>query len=187
MLVCKGSQVGNGTIRVEKLFKTISNGFFTSSFEGRQKNVSKRVMLVASSGGHWVQLNRLLPAFDGCEKIFVTTEASYQGTVGDNKFLLVPDASRWNKMRLMWLAAVTFKHILTYRPDVVVSTGAAPGFFAIFFGKKFGAKTIWVDSLANVDKLSMSGRMVEKYADLWLTQWEHLAKEGGPKYAGAVL
>ena len=33
----------------------------------------------------------------------------------------------------------------------------------------------------------MSGRIAGPFADLWLTQWEHLAREGGPEYAGAVL
>ncbi len=144
-------------------------------------------MLVSSSGGHWVQLNRLLPAFEGCEKIFVTTDPKYSSTVGHNRFLLVPDANRWNKLRILWLAVIMLKHVLTVRPNVVVSTGAAPGFFAIFWGKKLGAQTIWLDSIANVDELSMSGRIVARYADLWLTQWEHLALVGGPKYAGAVL
>jgi len=134
-----------------------------------------------------VQLNRLIPAFDDHEKIFVTTDPKYRTAVGNNRFLLVPDASRWNKFRMLWLALITLKHVLTVRPDVVVSTGAAPGFFAIFFSKKLGAKTIWVDSIANVDELSMSGKMVGKYADLWLTQWEHLAVDNHPRYAGAVL
>lgn len=144
-------------------------------------------MLVASSGGHWVQLNRLLPAFEGYEKIFVTTDAKYRPTIGSCQFLLVPDASRWNKLRVLWLALVTLKHVLIVRPDVVVTTGAAPGFFAIFFGKKMGAKTIWLDSIANVEELSMSGKMAGKYADLWLTQWEHLAGEGNARYVGAVI
>ena len=147
----------------------------------------KKVMLVSSSGGHWVQLNRLLPAFEGCEKIFVTTEAKYQTVVGENKFLLAPDASRWNKIRVVWLAFVMLKHIITVRPDVVVTTGAAPGYFALLFGKKMGARTIWLDSIANVDELSMSGRMASKYADLWLTQWQHLASPEGPQYLGTVL
>ena len=147
----------------------------------------KKVMLVASTGGHWVQLNRLLPAFSGHETIFVTTDSKYRETVGASRFLLVPDASRWNKLQSLWLAVVTLKHVLLVRPDVVVSTGAAPGFFAIFFGKKLGAKTIWIDSIANVDKLSMSGQLAGKYADMWLTQWEHLARPDGPKYLGAVL
>ncbi|MBV5329111.1 MAG: hypothetical protein JZU65_16035 [Chlorobium sp.] len=147
----------------------------------------KKVMLVSSSGGHWVQLNRLLPAFDGCEKIFVTTESKYQETVGHNKFLVVPDANRWNKVRVFYLALVMLKHVLVIRPDVVVSTGAAPGFFALLFGKKIGAKTIWLDSIANVNELSLSGKKVKKFADLYLTQWEHLATSEGPKYVGAVL
>ena len=134
-----------------------------------------------------MQLNRISPAFEDCEKIFVTTEPKYRSAVGNNRFLLVPDASRWNKLRVLWLVVITLKHVLTVRPDVVISTGAAPGFFAIFWGKKLGAKTIWIDSIANVDELSMSGRMARKYADLWLTQWEHLASPDGPKYAGAVL
>ncbi len=149
--------------------------------------MKKKIMLVSSSGGHWVQLNRLLPAFDGCEKIFVTTELKYQVTVGANKFLLVPDANRWNKLRVLHLALVMLKHILITRPDVVVSTGAAPGFFALFFGKKLGAKTIWLDSIANVDELSLSGQKVKSYADLWLTQWEHLATPDGPRYEGGLL
>ena len=144
-------------------------------------------MLVASSGGHWVQLNRLLPAFAGGDLIFVTTDKKYSTTVGSNRFYLVPDASRWNKFKLIFLALKMLLIIVIVHPDIVVSTGAAPGFFAILFGKKIGSKTIWLDSLANVDKMSMSGQMVRKYADLWLTQWEHVAKSEGPTYSGAVL
>ncbi len=114
-------------------------------------------------------------------------QSKYQETIGNNKFLVVPDANRWNKLRVLYLALVMLKHVLVIRPDVIVSTGAAPGFFAILFGKKLGAKTIWLDSIANVDELSLSGKKVKKYADLWLTQWEHLATPEGPRYVGAVL
>lgn len=144
-------------------------------------------MLVASSGGHWVQLNRLNKAFVGYEKVYVTTEEKYRSQAKGNLFLVVPDASRWNKLRVLWLAVMMLKHVLAIRPEVVVSTGAAPGFFAVFFGKMLGAKTVWLDSIANVDELSLSGQKAGKYADLWLTQWEHLAKPKGPQYVGAVL
>lgn len=147
----------------------------------------KKVMLVASSGGHWVQLNRLYPAFKGMEKIYVTTEERYRSTVDSARFLVVPDASRWNKLKTLWLALVMLKHVLTVRPDIVVSTGAAPGYFALLFGKALGAKTIWLDSIANVEQLSMSGQMAGRYADLWFTQWEHLATPEGPLYRGAIL
>ena len=69
----------------------------------------------------------------------------------------------------------------------MISTGAAPGYFALRMGRWFRARTVWVDSIANVEELSLSGAKVRPYADLYLTQWEHLAVEGGPTYAGSVL
>ncbi|MBN1256111.1 MAG: UDP-N-acetylglucosamine--LPS N-acetylglucosamine transferase, partial [Planctomycetes bacterium] len=53
--------------------------------------------------------------------------------------------------------------------------------------KLIGAKTIWVDSIANGGELSLSGKLAEKYADLWLTQWEHLTTEKGPYCFGSVI
>ena len=76
---------------------------------------------------------------------------------------------------------------MRHRPDVVLSTGAAPGFFAILFGKLLGARTIWVDSIANAEQLSLSGKKAGRFADLWLTQWPHLAQPGGPLYKGSVI
>jgi UDP-N-acetylglucosamine:LPS N-acetylglucosamine transferase len=142
---------------------------------------------VASSGGHWTQLMRIIPAFTAYEVVFVTVLKSYRSQVPENKFYLINDANRWNKLRLV-LVALKLAWILgKERPDVVVSTGAAPGYFALRLGRLFGAKTIWIDSMTNIERLSMSGSLVGRHADLWLTQWPHLAKSEGPHYGGAVL
>jgi hypothetical protein len=50
-----------------------------------------------------------------------------------------------------------------------------------------GSKTIWIDSIANVESMSMTGQKVGRFADMWLTQWPHLARPEGPFYVGAVL
>jgi UDP-N-acetylglucosamine:LPS N-acetylglucosamine transferase len=83
-------------------------------------------------------------------------------------------------LQLAWL-------VLKTRPHVVVTTGAAPGFAAIVFGRLLGAKTVWIDSIANSETLSTSGAKAKRWADVWLTQWEHLAGTGGPDYWGGVL
>jgi len=80
-----------------------------------------------------------------------------------------------------------FAIVMRQRPEIVLSTGAAPGYFAIRFAKLLGAHTIWIDSIANVERLSRAGACVEPYADLWLTQWQHLALDPGPIFRGAVL
>ncbi|MDX2132717.1 MAG: UDP-N-acetylglucosamine--LPS N-acetylglucosamine transferase [Planctomycetota bacterium] len=147
-----------------------------------------RVLAVASAGGHWTQLLRLRPAFDGCDVTFLTTDKGDGNAAGEGaRVLRVNDASRWNKFGVLRMAARVLFAVLRVRPDVIVSTGAAPGYFALRFGRWVGARTVWLDSIANADELSMTGRMVRPYADLWLTQWEHLAAPEGPEFAGAVL
>jgi UDP-N-acetylglucosamine:LPS N-acetylglucosamine transferase len=153
----------------------------------KTKDNRKKVLAVASSGGHWTQLMRIIPAFAAYDVVFVTVLKSYRSQVPKNRFYLINDANRWNKLRLV-LVALKLAWILgKERPDVVVSTGAAPGYFALRLGRLFGAKTIWIDSITNIERLSMSGSLVGRHADLWLTQWAHLAKSEGPHYGGAVL
>ena len=150
-------------------------------------NDREKVLAVASSGGHWVQLMRITPAFTGFEIVYVTVLDSYRAQVSENKFYVVNDANRWNKIGLIRQALQLAWIMAKERPDVVVSTGAAPGYFALLLGRLFGARTIWIDSLANIDHVSMSGARVGRYADLWLTQWPHLAKPEGPYFGGSVL
>jgi UDP-N-acetylglucosamine:LPS N-acetylglucosamine transferase len=148
---------------------------------------SPRVLAVSSGGGHWVQLLRLRPALKGCRVLFVTVNKAYRTDVPGERFCVIPDATRWNKFKLIRVGLKLAWIIAREWPDVVISTGAAPGFFAVWIGRLMGARTVWVDSIANVDELSMSGRMVCGKADLVLTQWPHLAREGAPLYKGAVL
>jgi UDP-N-acetylglucosamine:LPS N-acetylglucosamine transferase len=155
-----------------------------------------RVLAVASGGGHFVQLRRLRPAWEGCQVTYVTTVPGYGPEVLADPdrpgFVVVPDANRWQKARLVWQLASILRVVLAVRPDVVVTTGAAPGYFALRFAKLLGARTVWVDSMANAEELSLSGRKAGPHADLFLTQWPHLAQSGGarpggPAYSGAVL
>jgi hypothetical protein len=146
-----------------------------------------RVLLVASGGGHWVQLLRLRPAFEGCDAAFVCVRPEYGADVPGQRFFAVNDATRWNKLGLLLLAGRILVVLLRVRPHVVVSTGAAPGYFALRLGKLLGAATVWVDSIANVERLSLTGELVRRHADRWLTQWPHLARPEGPEFAGAVL
>ncbi|MFQ5805354.1 MAG: hypothetical protein ACE5I3_02760 [Phycisphaerae bacterium] len=66
-------------------------------------------------------------------------------------------------------------------------TGAAPGYVGLRLGKLLGAQTIWIDSIANVERLSLSGERIARHADLWLTRWPHLARSDRPSYLGGVL
>lgn len=147
----------------------------------------RRVLAVASGGGHWVQLRRSVEAFADADVAYATVSDAYRAEVGEARFYRIRDATRWDKLGLLATAFQLAVVLLRERPHVVFSTGAAPGLLALALGRLFGARTIWLDSIANIDELSLSGRRAGRIAHLWLTQWPHLAREEGPEYAGAVF
>lgn len=134
-----------------------------------------------------MQLLRIRPAFVGSEVVFVGVCHAHREDVQGYRFFRIYDATRWTRLRLILSALQVLCIICLERPHVVVSTGAAPGYIAIRIGKLIGARTIWLDSIANVEQLSMSGALAARYADLWLTQWPHLETGDGPVFKGAVL
>ncbi|HMB77845.1 MAG TPA: hypothetical protein VKN76_15715 [Kiloniellaceae bacterium] len=147
----------------------------------------KKILAIASGGGHWAQLLRLRPAFAGHEVVYACVARGYAEDVAPARLHAVGDANQWNKLAVARLALRVAWVVLRERPDLVISTGAAPGFFGLYFGKKLGARCLWVDSIANAEALSLSGRLAGRHADLWLTQWPDLAGPEGPAYQGSVL
>jgi UDP-N-acetylglucosamine:LPS N-acetylglucosamine transferase len=118
---------------------------------------------------------------------YVTTEPDVARQHGVEDFDTLPDCNQNTPFRALLCATSALRLVLRHRPQAIVSTGSAPGFFAILAGRLTGARTLWIDSFANAEGLSMSGRLSQRVADECWTQWEHLAKPGGPTYHGAVL
>ncbi|KAB0678869.1 glucuronosyltransferase [Aureimonas leprariae] len=147
---------------------------------------SGKVMAVASGGGHWEQLQIICGALAGEDVLLVTTAQNLLQQIGKDG-IVVRDCNRNKPLQTLECVWQCLKLVLSVRPKAIISTGAAPGLICLAFGRLTGARTIWVDSFANVEKLSMSGKMARWCADVWLTQWEHLAAPSGPSYAGEVL
>jgi UDP-N-acetylglucosamine:LPS N-acetylglucosamine transferase len=147
-----------------------------------------RILAVASAGGHWVQLGRLSQAFADSDTLYVTTVGGETAPSGDRPVEKISDASRNEPLRVVLAALQIGLLMLRFRPDAVVTTGAAPGYVALRLAKLWGCRTVWLDSIANSEEISMSAKLARPYADLWLTQWEDLAaKTPGLKYWGRVL
>lgn len=147
----------------------------------------RRVLAIASGGGHWVQLLRLRPAFEGCDVSFATVHADSAADLAPGARLFTfRDASRkdwWNFFAAgLQIAGI----VLRVRPHVVVTTGAMPPLAALILGRLIGARTLWVDSVANSEELSGSGRIARRFAHQVVTQWPQLATSETPCW-GSVL
>lgn len=152
------------------------------------KSGQHRILAVASAGGHWVQLGRLSEAFAGSDTLYVTTVAGEIAPSGDRPVAKISDASRNEPWRVVIASLQLALLMLRFRPQAVITTGAAPGYVALRLAKLRGCRTVWLDSIANAEEISMSARLARPYADLWLTQWEELSrKTPGLQYWGQIL
>lgn len=144
------------------------------------------IMAVASSGGHWEQMQIVSAAFDDRDVFFVTTKRELL-TQAKRNGAVVRDCNRNNLLDTVRCFGQCVRLVLGRRPKTIISTGAAPGVICLALGRLVGARTIWIDSVANTEKLSMSGKMARRFANVWLTQWAHLATPAGPSYHGELL
>lgn len=152
-------------------------------------NRKEKVLAIASPGGHWIQLNKICNSLeDRFDIIYVTPGSQYDSAKKNARTVInITDASADSKLKLIPLAFQLLKIFITQRPKAIISTGAAPGAIAFLLAKFLPIKTIWVDSIANVSQLSRSGRMVQKHADLVITQWEPLSDGESVIYKGSIL
>lgn len=136
---------------------------------------ARRLLAGASGGGHWIELMRLRPAFEGFEVSFVSTFPGYAEIVPEHRYYSVPDASRFRLMTfipIFWRALLV---IIRERPDAFVTTGSAPMLPFVLLGRLFGAKTLWIDSIASSEHLSTSGRIAKHLAGHCISQWPDVA------------
>lgn len=147
----------------------------------------KKVLAVASGGGHWKQLLLISEAFKDCNTKFVTTIDGLPQEANLESYAIVRDSSLDEKFKLLLTFFKILSIVFLFRPNIIITTGAAPGLLAVVIGYIFRIKTIWVDSIANGEELSLGGKLSRKFATKVLTQWEELADNKVVTYKGSIF
>lgn len=148
--------------------------------------MGKRVLAIASGGGHFIQLMRLSPAWDGHDVSIATVDPTSRALVGDVPFFTFRDVSRADWWRVPLATLDIARILLSVRPQVIITTGALPGLIAAALARPFGCKSLWVDSIANSEMLSGSGKQAGRACSQVVTQWPHLATDT-VEHWGSVL
>jgi UDP-N-acetylglucosamine:LPS N-acetylglucosamine transferase len=148
-----------------------------------------KICLAASGGGHLTELLRLSDCWKGLDTFFVTTVPLVKDDLqATGNIYVVGECNRQHPILVLKVFLKCIKIAFKERPEVVISTGAAAGCMICFLAKIFGARIIWIDSITNITRISLSGRMVKQIADLFLVQWPELVvKYNGVEYIGAVI
>ena len=129
----------------------------------------RKICLAASAGGHLTELLRLSDSWKDYETFFVTTVPVVQDELKQSgEVYVVGECNRQHPILIVRVFFKCVKIVIKERPDFVISTGAAAGCMICFLAKLMKAKIVWIDSVTNVEKISLSGRMVRYIADLFL-------------------
>ena len=148
-----------------------------------------KIALVASAGGHATQLLRLSPAWKEWDTFCVTTTDVVRDKLEKHgRTFVVGECNRSHPFLVLKVLSRCCGIVFRERPDVVISTGAAVGCLMCLLGKLLGARIVWIDSITNVERMSLSGRIVRRIADLVLVQWPDLEQRyKGVEFIGAVI
>jgi UDP-N-acetylglucosamine:LPS N-acetylglucosamine transferase len=153
------------------------------------KRKKLRICLAASAGGHTSQLLKLTSSWNGYETLYVTTTDVVRDKLKRfGQVYVVGECNRQHPIDVVKVFFRCIRIIFKEKPDVVISTGAAAGCMLCFLGKMLGARVVWVDSITNVERISLSGRIIRTFADLFLVQWPELAqKHKNVEYVGELV
>ena len=148
-----------------------------------------KICLVASSGGHLLQLFRLRDAWISHDPFWVTFPNA------DAQTLLKKERVFWahqptnrnlkNLLRNLWLA---WRILRREKPQLILSTGAGVAVPFIWVGRLLGIGAVYVESISRIDRLSLTGRLVYPVVHQFYVQWPDLAeKYSKAVYGGQVL
>lgn len=150
-----------------------------------------RFCVGASSGGHMTELAALLAhrsLWPLQPSLFVSSLA-----LGSNSILpgvpsrVIGECDRNQPAKAI---ATLFRSLAVAwreRPDLVVTTGSLPLAIFSLVCRLFGARIVWIDSISQIDRISVSGRLVKPFAFRFFVQWPELAERyPGTIYAGEL-
>ena len=153
-----------------------------------------RLVAGASAGGHANELVRLLDAAEGVWTVqpsaYVTTMAITAAGLArrGQPVHVIGESDRKKPLQAVAVLYRACALAWRLRPDLVVTTGSMPLALFAIAAKVLGARIVWIDSVAQIDNLSLSGRVMRRVADLCLAQWPEVAAANpGVEYAGELL
>lgn len=149
----------------------------------------KKVIFISSTGGHFNELTQLKPLFKKYDSYIITEKTKSTKSLKskyDNIFFLVYGTKEHWWTYIFKFAYNFFKSLIIFikiKPDVIVTTGAHTAVSMCYIAKMFRKKVIFIESFANSDTKTLSGRLVYPIADVFIVQWESMLKY----YPKAVL
>jgi beta-1,4-N-acetylglucosaminyltransferase len=132
-----------------------------------------KICIVSSCGGHLTEIRMLLPIYSSYDHIYVLNDkAILANDMKDKTYFITHSERDWKFFKNLREA---FSIIRKEKPALLMSMGAGPIVpFSIVGRYIFGIQTIYIESIAGVEKPTLTGRIMYYLADFFYYQWPSL-------------
>ena len=141
----------------------------------------KKVLFISSTGGHLSEMMMLNELFKKYDYHIITEKTKTTLSLKDtykNKVNYMIYGTKDHMLTYPFkLLANCFKSLYYYfkiKPDFIVTTGAHTAGPICLIGKMFGSKIIYIETFANMHTKTITGKLIYKFADLFIVQWESM-------------
>ena len=141
----------------------------------------KKVLFVSSTGGHLNELLQLKPLFDKYSYHIITEKdksTSYLKNEYESKIDYLLYGTRKKPLKYFFVFLLNlFKSLFLYfkiRPKYIISTGTHTAVPICYIGKLFGTKIIFIETFANINTKTLSGKLIYPISNLFIVQWEEM-------------
>jgi beta-1,4-N-acetylglucosaminyltransferase len=145
-----------------------------------------KVALVASVGGHTTELLALRQAYESHPHFYIfNEEVPFEAAAGAAVYRVVHSE---RDARVLYNVLEFLRIFRKERPTVMLSTGAGQAVPAAIAARLCGMRVLFVDSVAAVERLSLTGVLMQALSDAMWVQWPHLAKgRDGVECKGSIF
>ncbi|MBQ8133034.1 MAG: UDP-N-acetylglucosamine--LPS N-acetylglucosamine transferase [Clostridia bacterium] len=136
-----------------------------------------KICFVGSSGGHLTHLYMLKPFWNNKERFWVTFDKEdARSLLKDEKIYHAYYPSNRSIKALIINTIRAIKILKKEKPDLIISSGAAPAIPFFWIGKIRGAKTIYIEVFDRIDKPTIAGKICYPVTDKFIVEWEEMKK-----------
>lgn len=144
----------------------------------------RRLLFVASAGGHLAQLLQLRPWWEHHERRWVSFDLpDARSRLSGEDLIAAHHPTTRNLVNLVRNTPLARRVLRDFEPHVVISTGAgvALPFFAV--ARAMGIPTVYLEVYDRIDSRTLTARLCRPFTTMFCVQWP----EQQSLYAGSEL
>jgi UDP-N-acetylglucosamine:LPS N-acetylglucosamine transferase len=135
------------------------------------------ILLVASNGGHLLQLLQLADLWPRERRHWVTfKESDAVSLLGGERITWAHHPTNRNLPNLFRNLVLAFPMLRRSNIQAIVTTGAGVAVPFAIVGRLLGVNVVYIESMARITSPSLTGRLLYPFADTFIVQWPGLKR-----------